>query len=91
MTTRYDVLSPRIYKDRDGNEKTTFLKVGVAFPMRDKDGFNVTLEAIPLPTSEGVRLMLMPPRDDKQPTPQRGSRPAPAGLDEEIPFAPEVR
>lgn len=88
MATRYDVLSPRQYKDRDGNEKTTFMKVGVAFPMRDKDGFSVTLEAIPLPTAEGVRLMLMPPRENGD-RPQREARPAQQTMydDEgEIPF-----
>lgn len=50
MTTRYDAVAVRRYKDRDGNEKSQFTTIGTAWPMRDKDGFTVRLNAVPAPT-----------------------------------------
>ncbi len=40
---RYNVFFPRKYEDRDGKEKTEFLKVGVAWPMAERDGFSIEL------------------------------------------------
>lgn len=95
MSTRYDVIAPRTYKDRDGNERTSFLKVGVAFAMREKDGFTITLEAIPAPDREGgFRLMMVPPREPTENAGRSPERRAPASapqMDDDIPFAPEVR
>jgi hypothetical protein len=44
MADRYDLKTART--GRDG--KTYWTKIGVMFPMRDRDGFNITLEAMPL-------------------------------------------
>lgn len=75
MADIYDVIAPRTYKDRQGNEKSSFTKVGVAFPMRDRDGFNVQLEAIPAPQDGVFRLMLMRPKPrDEQSSEPRQSR-----------------
>jgi hypothetical protein len=97
MATRYDAVSARTYKDNNGQDRTSFTKVGVAFPMKDKDGFNIHLEAIPAPQDGVYRIMLMPPkpRDDARETPSR----APAGgagrmaadMEDEIPFSMEWR
>jgi hypothetical protein len=46
MADRYDLKVAR--QGRDG--KTYWTKVGVMFPMRERDGFNITLEALPLQT-----------------------------------------
>jgi hypothetical protein len=46
MADRYDLKVAR--QGRDG--KTYWTKIGVMFPMRERDGFNITLEAIPLQT-----------------------------------------
>lgn len=59
---RYDLLSPR--KDRE--DKTRWHKVGAAFP-RDKGGFQLVFDSLPLPDAEGrVTLMMWEakPRDD---------------------------
>jgi hypothetical protein len=94
-TQRYDVLAPRTYKDRDGNDKTSFTKVGVAFPMKDRDGFKVMLEAIPAPQDGVFQLLMMPPRprEDDQPQQRQPSYGDVKGrigqsvvIDDEIPF-----
>jgi hypothetical protein len=46
MAERYDLKVAR--QGKDG--KTYWTKIGVMFPMRERDGFNITLEAIPLQT-----------------------------------------
>ena len=82
--TRYDLLSPR--QGKDG--KTRWLKVGAAFP-RDKGGFSLVFDALPLPDKEGRVQLLMSepkPREDAG-YPGPADRPTmPAGLDDEIPF-----
>ena len=86
--TRYDLISPR--EGRDG--KVRWLKIGAAFP-RDKGGFSLVFDALPLPDKEGnVRLLMTEPlpRDGDQPQPSQPSRrPDPGArndLDDEIPF-----
>lgn len=50
MTDRYDAVISR--KDRNG--KTRYTKIGSAFPAKDgKDGFNIVLDAMPMPNAEG--------------------------------------
>lgn len=82
--TRYDLLSPR--KGRD--DKTRWHKVGAAFP-RDKGGFQLVFDALPLPDNEGrVTLMMWEAQDRDQPRQERQQE-APRGgqnLDDEIPF-----
>ena len=46
MADRYDLKVAR--QGKDG--KTYWTKIGVMFPMRERDGFNITLEALPLQT-----------------------------------------
>jgi hypothetical protein len=46
MADRYDLKVAR--KGKDG--KTWWTKIGVMFPMKDRDGFNITLEVLPLQT-----------------------------------------
>lgn len=97
--TRYDLLSPRKGKD----DKTRWHKVGAAFP-RDKGGFQLVFDSLPLPDAEGrVTLMMWEPREDsgmssKAQAADRAQRPtggAPAGgysdMDSEIPFNMEWR
>jgi len=50
MTTRYDAVISR--KDKDG--KVRYTKIGAAFPAKEgKDGFNIVLDAMPMPNAEG--------------------------------------
>lgn len=102
MTTRYDAVISR--KDKDG--KVRYTKIGAAFPAKDgKDGFNIVLDALPMPNAEGQAwISLYVPKDkgDQQSISQRampkGRDPISTGrprnddaLDDDVPFAPEFR
>jgi hypothetical protein len=97
MTTRFDLVSPRKSKD----DKTRWFKVGAAFP-RDKGGYQLVFDALPLPDAEGrVTLMMWEAQEregqsSQARTADRAQRPtggAPAGgdMDDEIPFSMEWR
>jgi hypothetical protein len=57
-TRPWNVLFPRNYTGTDGQEHTEFLRVGVAWPLKDKPGYR--LEIL------GVNYVIMPQqeRDD---------------------------
>jgi hypothetical protein len=51
-----------------------WLSLGAAFPHQNGEGYNVILQALPLPNGDGiVKLVLRPPKDDQQ---QDDDRPA---------------
>lgn len=68
---RYDATSPREYTDRNGDKKTSWIRVGTAF---EKEGrISILLDAYPLPGADGVaKIVLMEPREKPQ---QRQERP----------------
>lgn len=94
MTSRFDVCSPRKRKDRDGNEKTFWVRVGAAF-QNDK-GMQIVLDALPLPDLEGrCVLMLFEPKtagqSEPKGTPDRAPGKSTGGgsfddMDDDIPF-----
>lgn len=97
MSQRYDAVAVRRYTDNQGNEKTQYTTVGVAFSMRERDGFTVRLNAIPAPSEGEYVILLMPPKpkDDNRSS-SRSQGGAPAGglsreMDDDIPFSPEWR
>ena len=62
MADRYELKTPR--QGSDG--KTYWTKIGVLFPMKEKDGFSLSFEALPIPqlNDKGVlevRAVAMPP------------------------------
>lgn len=81
MTERLDALSVR-----ESNGKSYFTKIGVAFPAKSGTGYSVLLDAMPAPTEGQFKILLMEPkpRDDTQRQPQR--QPAPADLDDDVPY-----
>lgn len=105
MTERLDALMTRTYQ-QNGENKTSYTKVGVAFPL-DGGGFRLKLEALPVPTIYDNKvecsMLLVPPRERDQNARSDGPPgdskydPAPqAGggwkpTDEDIPFACEWR
>ena len=106
MSERYDAIAVRKYTDRDGNEKSSFTNIGVAWPMKDKDGFRVQLHAMPAPTDGEYIVLLMPPRPREDPPqqpaqqsrysadkPRRPAAQSPAfsTTEDDVPFAPEWR
>lgn len=65
MADRYELKTPR--QGKDG--KTHWTKIGVAFPMKEKDGFNVSFDALPIPqlNDKGeleVRVAMWPPYEE---------------------------
>lgn len=97
MSQRYDAVAVRRYKDGQGNEKTAYTTVGVAWPMRERDGYTLRLNAIPAPTEGEYVILLMPPKpkdehrqSSRQSNDDRGGN-QPANFDDDIPFAPEWR
>lgn len=93
MADRYDALAVRKY-EQNGETKTAFTNIGVAFKMRDKDGFSLRLHAMPAPADgEFTILLVVPkPRDDSGGrAPSGGARQSRGGGysaadDAEIPF-----
>lgn len=57
MAERLDVLTASEY-ERNGEKKTTWTRIGVAFPTRNGDGWDVRLEALPV----SGKLFLRAPR-----------------------------
>ena len=43
-----------------------WLAIGAAFPHQDGSGFNVILQALPIPNGDGqCKIVLRPPKDDQ--------------------------
>ena len=79
MAQRYDLISPRPGKEG----KTFFTRVGTAFP-REKGGFSLIFDALPLPDDKGrVSVLMVEPRvkDDRPQQPGKA-----ADLNDDIPF-----
>jgi len=54
-----------------------WLPIGAAFAHQNGDGFNVILQAMPIPDKEGqCKIVLRPPKseDDQQPSKERNER-----------------
>ena len=82
MTDRYDAVISR----KDKNGKTRYTKIGAAFPAKDgKDGFNIVLDALPMPNAEGqawISLYVPKPRDAAAASSQSSSD----DMNDEVPF-----
>lgn len=95
MAQRYDAVISR--KDKDG--KVRYTKIGAAFPAKEgKDGFNIVLDALPMPNAEGqawISLFVPKPKEDREEPEQSISQRAQAtiksprnnaDMNDEIPF-----
>jgi hypothetical protein len=92
MAQRYDAVISR--KDKDG--KVRYTKIGSAFPAKDgKDGFNIVLDALPMPNADGqawISLYVPKPKDGEAPQQSRGSDRISAGrqrnddMNDDVPF-----
>jgi len=72
-------------KDRDG--KVRYTKIGSAFPAKDgKDGYNIVLDALPMPNAEGqawISLYVPKPRED---APLRSQVTGRGDMEDSVPF-----
>lgn len=85
MTDRYDAMVPR-----ERNGRTYWTRIGTMFPSKSGNGFQLLLDALPLPDKEGrcVISMFEPkPRDGDGGGYQRQQRPVEDDLDgDSVPF-----
>lgn len=87
MSQRYEAVAVREY-EQNGEKKSAFTNIGVAFPMRDRDGYTLRLHCLPAPADGEYTILLFPPKPkDSQPSkpPQRRDDHA-REMDDEIPF-----
>jgi hypothetical protein len=62
-----------VIKRGDGQEDF-WLAIGAAFPHQSGDGFNVVLQALPIPGGDGqCKIVLRPPKADDDQRPQERS------------------
>jgi len=52
---RYDVYVVEDYKDKAGEDKSTWTRVGAAWPHKDGKGFSIQLDAVPLNGDISIR------------------------------------
>ena len=55
-TRRFDVFIVEDYNTRDGEEKSNWIRIGVAFENKDAKGFNIQLTALPVTGKLVIRL-----------------------------------
>jgi len=82
--TRYNLISPRPRKDG----KTHWHNIGSAFT-RDKGGFSLVFDSLPLPDAEGRVTVLMTeplPDDGQRQQREPQARQQRSDMDDEIPF-----
>lgn len=99
MADRYEAVAVRKY-EQNGEQKTAFTNIGVAFKMRDRDGYSVRLHAMPAPTDGEFTILLMPPKpkDDSRQSSNGGGQSRSGGYSgggqsqaadaDDIPFSP---
>jgi len=71
---QYNVMYPKSY-EKNGKTETTFVRVGTAFPLRERDGFSLELD-VPLTFvgSEGrLVLFVREQQDNNDPPPNRNN------------------
>lgn len=90
MSQRYDAVAVRKYQDRDGNEKSSFTNIGVAWPMKDRDGYSLRLHCLPAPVDGEYTILLFPPKPREDEAPERRPAQRQAAIapnfDDDIPF-----
>lgn len=57
MSKQYNVMFPKAY-ERNGKSQTSFVRVGTAFPLRDRDGFSIEFD-VPLVLAGGDCKLVM--------------------------------
>lgn len=93
MTDRYEAIAVRKY-EQNGEQKTAFTNIGVAFKMKERDGYSLRLHCLPAPVDGEYTVLLMPPkpREDSQTYDRAQERrpaarkPSAASVDDDIPF-----
>jgi hypothetical protein len=72
MTQRYEAVAVRRY-EQNGEDKAAFTNIGVAWPMKDRDGYTLRLHCLPAPVDGEYQILLFPPKP-KEEQPRQQSR-----------------
>ena len=76
---KYDVVAKNgTYKDRNGDEKTRWLKMGVCF--ESEKGLSIKIDSMPIAFDGWMSLMTPKPKEGASNTPPTNS------IDDDIPF-----
>jgi hypothetical protein len=77
--SRLEAFTVRKYLTSDGEEKSSWTRIGVAFPHKSGGGFNISLECVPVPTIKdgkaSVEIVLRPPMEKTDRPAKGGSYP----------------
>lgn len=82
MSKRYEAVAVREY-EANGETKKAFTNIGVAFEMKDRDGYSLRLHCLPAPVNGEYSILLFPPkpREDQEREPRRQERRSPSYAD----------
>lgn len=97
MTDRYDAVAVREY-EVNGEKRSAFTNIGVAFALKERDGYSLKLHCLPAPVEGEYKILLFPPKPkedqqerrndfDRDDARTHGGR----DLSDDIPFAPGWR
>lgn len=91
MSNRLDAMIGKTY-EKNGETKTQWTRVGVAWQTKGGTGYNLLLDAIPAPEDGQYKILLMEPRQNDNGRQQRSQGSSGyAGPEDDIPFSPEWR
>ena len=70
------------------NDKMYWTKIGSAWPAEKGVGYTLYLDYLPIARDEKGKCMIIlrEPSEKQEGAPQRAARPAPAAMDDDIPF-----
>lgn len=78
--SRLDAIMVQEYTGRDGEKKSSFTKIGVAFPLKSGSGYQAILHAVPAAVDGQIKILLMEPRQDNRQS--GGSQQSSGGFDD---------
>lgn len=87
MSDRLEALMTRKYTDGQGNPKTAYTKIGMAWPLKN-GGYSLVFDALPTPSLNDkggieTRVLLVAPKDT---IPRGDSQQRATASDDEVPF-----
>jgi hypothetical protein len=87
VAQRYEAVAVRKYQ-KDGEERSAFTNIGVAWPMKDRDGYTLRLHCVPAPVEGEYHILLFPPKpkEDQAPASAPAKGHTNRDLDDEVPF-----
>jgi hypothetical protein len=92
MANRWDVLSMRARKDKNGNEAKPFYhRIGTMFAGKKEDSFSIQLDSLPIPNERGELWLNVYVHTPKEGAPQQQGNRLSDQINDDMPFAPEWR